>query len=196
MTGISTDGSPFPQSLTEASFIPGIPVETAGVADDSFFNFFLTELSKVFPYVNLFPWTAAILFSTSTHNPALRQSVLAVAALLAEQEGGGHNVAFAHLQIALQTIRNRLTETGADHGLAISSFLLAQYCIMKGEILVARHHLQGMAKILKKLHQTSQYDETPSPLTSDALTILIWRMAIRVDFISSIAVGQRPIFAE
>jgi len=193
MTGIST-GTPW-QSFDEA-FVPGIPVETADATGDSYFNFFLTELSKAFPYVNLFPWTAATIFSTSSHNPALRQSVLAVAALLAEQEGGGENVALGHLQIALQTIRSRLTETGADDGLAISSFLLAHYCIMKGEILVARHHLRGMAKLLQKLHQTSQNDATPSPLTSDALTILIWRMAIRVDFISSIATGQRPIFSE
>src|SRR5271156_4925839 len=56
--------------------------------DASYFNFFLTELSKCFPYVNLFPWTAATLFSTSLHNPALRQSVLAVAALTSTDLSG------------------------------------------------------------------------------------------------------------
>jgi hypothetical protein len=172
-----------------------IPIATEDSSGDSYFNFFLTELSKSFPYVNLFPWTAATLFSTSSLNPALRQSVLAVAALFAsQQEETRQGTSFAHLHSALQLIRSRLSETGADNGLAISTFLLAQYAIMRGEVSVARHHLRGMAKILLKLDQTSE--SAPSPITSDPLTILIWRMAIRVDFISSIATGEAPVLAE
>jgi len=66
-------------------------------SDPSYFNFFFTELSKAFPYVHLFPWTAATLFSTSNHNPALRHSVLAVAALIANQGDGGSSQALEHL---------------------------------------------------------------------------------------------------
>jgi hypothetical protein len=197
MTGISTNTSNSVTQLPTVVPKPVAPIETEDASGDSYFNFFLTELSKTFPYVNLFPWTAATLFSTSSLNPALRQSVLAVAALFAsQQDGGGQDTALAHLHGALQLIRSRLTETGADNGLAISSFLLAQYSIMKGEVAVARHHLRGMARIFQKLDQTSQNESTPSPITSDPLTILIWRMAIRVDFISSIAAGEAPIFAE
>jgi hypothetical protein len=92
-------------------------------------------------------------------------------------------------------IQSRLSETGADNGLAISTFLLAQYAVMKGEVSVARHHLRGMARILWNIdHQTSE--SAPSPITSDPLTILIWRMAIRIDFISSIATGEAPVIAK
>jgi hypothetical protein len=193
-----TDNSINRLSVTEIQLgIPHteVPIATEDSSGDSYFNFFLTELSKLFPYVNLFPWTAATLFSTSTHNPALRQSVLAVAALLAsQQEETRQGTSFAHLHSALQLIRSRLSQTGADNGLAISTFLLAQYAVMNGEVSVARHHLRGMAKILWKLNQTSE--SAPSPITSDPLTILIWRMAIRVDFISSIAVGDAPVLAE
>jgi hypothetical protein len=142
----------------------------------------------------LFPWTAATLFSTSTHNPALRQSVLAVAALFtSQQDETSLGTSFAHLHSALQLIRSRLSETGADNGLAISTFLLAQYSIMKGEVSVARHHLRGMAGILWKLDQS---ESAPSPITMDPLTILIWRMAVRIDFISSIATGEVPVIAK
>jgi hypothetical protein len=191
---MTSNALPVMEMQTDVNLPTGVPIETEDSSGDSYFNFFLTELSNSFPYVNLFPWTAATLFSTSTHNPALRQSVLAVAALFAsQQEGGDQSTSLAHLNDALQLIRNRLSEVGADNGLAISSFLLAQYSIMKGEVSIARQHLRGMARILRKLDQS---ESGPSPITSDPLTILMWRMAIRVDFISSIAVGESPVLAE
>ena len=166
----------------------------------SYFNFFLTELSQCFPYVNLFPWTAATLFSSSNHNPALRQSVLAVAALIADQEANGEAEALKHLQKALQLLRNRLSsvDVDVDDGLAISSFLLAHFSMMVGDHNTAKKHLRGMSIVLSKLNHamddgTDRRESVPSPLTTDKLTMLIWRMAIRIDFISSIACGKVPV---
>jgi hypothetical protein len=70
--------------------------------------------------VNLFPWTAAQLFSTSTHHPALRQSVLAVAALIADPgPQHGHVKALHHLQKALMQLQTQISASGADEGIAI-----------------------------------------------------------------------------
>ena len=163
--------------------------------DSSYFNFFLSELWKCFPYVNLFPWTAATLFSSSNHNPALRESVLAVAALIANQGSEGEREALVHLQKALQLLQSRFSNLEADDGMAISSFLLAHFSIMMGDYLTARNHLKGMSAILNKLdHGPSLHKESvPSPLNTDKLTLLIWRMAIRVDFISAVACGKAPV---
>src|SRR5271167_3352426 len=88
--------------------------------DGKYFNFFLSELSNCFPYVKLFPWAAAKLFVTSNHNPALRQSVLAVAALIAENDlRREHTQALEHLQKALQILRSNISTVEIDEGVAI-----------------------------------------------------------------------------
>ena len=162
----------------------------------SYFKFFLSELWKCFPYVNLFPWTAANLFSSSNHNPALRESVLAVAALIANRGSEGEREALEHLQKALQMLREGFSNLEADEGMAISSFLLAHLSLMMGDFVTAKKHLQGMSAILNNLDRGGPglYEEpVPSPLNTEKLTLLIWRMAIRVDFISSIACGKAPV---
>jgi hypothetical protein len=187
-------------SFLSSSAVP-ITSETQPSDEDhsgaSYFNFFLQELSKCFPYVNLFPWTAATLFSSSNHNPALRQSVLAVAALMANGAANGAAEALKHLQTALQLIRNRLSavDVSVDDGLAISSFLLAHFSMMLGDHATSKKHLRGMSIVLNKLdHSEGPHKESvPNPLTTDKLTMLIWRMAIRIDFISSIASGKEPV---
>jgi Fungal specific transcription factor domain len=210
--GTATDLSSFLSSSSTATLAPERRSSDEDRSGTSYFNFFLTELSQYFPYVNLFPWTAATLFSSSNHNPALRQSVFAVAALIADQSklgnGLGHPEALKHLQKALHLLRNKLSAVDVDinddgDGLAISSFLLAHFSIMLGDHNAAKKHLRGMSLMLSKLdhnntatsggERPSTGDSFPSPLTTDKLTILIWRMAIRIDFISSIACGQEPV---
>lgn len=177
--------------------------ESKDVEDDqseqSYFNFFLSELPKSFPYINLFPWTAATLFSSSNHYPALRQSVLAVASLIADRENHIPGEALRRLQIALQCLRNRLSEVdkNVDDGMIISSFLLAHFSMMLGDHASATKHLRGMSLFLSQLNHSRglHKDSIPSPLTTDKLTVLIWRMAIRIDFISSISEGRAPVLA-
>jgi Fungal specific transcription factor domain len=185
-----SDPSPVPESSSR-------PMEE-GAEDEPYFNFFLSELSRCFPYVNLFPWTAAHLFSTSLHHPALRQSVLAVGALIADNTLGGHQsheAALKHLQAALLQLQSQISERGADEGIAISSFLLAHFSIMLGDYKTAKSHLKGMVVVLGNLDPTLRARGTavPSPLSVSGLTMLIWRMAKRIDFISSVACGRAPV---
>jgi hypothetical protein len=204
--GTEYDESNSPDTTDLSSFLSSssiVPIASEPQMSDedrsgaSYFNFFLQELSQCFPYVNLFPWTAATLFSSSNHNPALRQSVLAVAALIADRTGNGASDALKHLQTALQLLRNRLStvDVGVDDGSAISSFLLAHFSMMLGDHTTAKKHLRGMSTVLSKRDhsQRPQKESVPSPLTTDKLTMLIWRMGIRIDFISSIACGKGPV---
>jgi hypothetical protein len=195
---MATDLSTFLSSSSTLAVTSERPISEEDRSGASYFNFFLTELSQCFPYVNLFPWTAATLFSSSNHNPALRQSVLAVAALIADKEASGEAQALKHLQKALQLLRNRLSsvDVGVDEGVAISSFLLAHFSMMVGDHATTRKHLRGMSSVLSKLdHSEGPHTKEliPSPFTMDKLTMLIWRMAIRVDFIASIACGKEPV---
>jgi len=159
------------------------------LSDDSYFNFFFTELSKAFPYVYLFPCTAATLFSSSNHHPALRHAVLAVAALISDPEEA-HTEALNHLTIVIQGLRNRLSSADAVEAETIICFLLAHFSIAVGDPQSARKHLDGMGGLLKKIGSAEAF---PNPTSTNKLTVLIWRMAIRVDSISSIACGEAPI---
>jgi hypothetical protein len=188
LTSGSESQSPF---AVQATLHPN-PAEGTG---DSFFDFFLSELSKCFPYVHLFPWTAARLFSSSDHSPALRHSVLAVAALVRNKDALGQAEALDHLQQALQLIRVTLLGAEVDEGIAISSFMLSHFSMMLGDPVAVRKHLKGMSVALQRLNYSfgPHKEMVPSPLRTDELTMLIWRMAIRLDFISSIASGKNPI---
>lgn len=174
---------------------PSAQNSTLGVSqEEKDFQFFLSELSKCFPYVNLFPWAAATLFSKSYHNPALRESVLSVAALIADNDlEKGHARALHHLTKALTILQNKINTVDIDDGLAISSFLLAHFCLMLGDHVAAKTHLKGMVTVLAKLDPEGMRESVLSPLTIDPLTMLIWRMAKRIDFITSIASGEPPV---
>ena len=107
----------------------------------------------------------------------------------------GQAEALEHLQKALSLIRDKISNVEVDEGLAISSFLLSHFSIMSGDHVTAKKHLRGMLVVLQKLNHSpeTKKDVVPSPSNINELTILIWRMAIRIDFISSITSGQRPI---
>lgn len=158
-----------------------------------YFDFFLSELPKFFPYVGLFPWTAATLFSASNNHPALRHSVLSVAALLRNRgKDAGRLESFHHLQEALRLLQTRISSHDVDEGVAISSFLLSYLSLIAGDLENARTHLKGMLLVLDQLEPGIPLQGISKPAVNP-LTTLIWRMAIRIDFILSIAFGQAPL---
>lgn len=82
--------------------------------------------------------------------------------------------------------------------------------MMLGDYVTAKKHLKGMLVVLQRLDhyhvaeggggRTGEggggREGVPNPLRMDELTMLIWRMAIRIDFISSIASGKQPLLPE
>ena len=65
-----------------------------------------------------------------------------------------------------------------------------------GEHASARKHLAGLHLVLAQLQQDhlARNAGVLSPYAISPLTMLIWRMAVRMDFIMALMYGQRPIF--
>ena len=84
-----------------------------------------------------------------------------------------------------------------DEGVAISIFLLAYFNVSSGELISARKHLAGLSMVLAQLQADYLVKSggTLSPYAISPLTMLIWRMAIRMDFVMAIMYGLRPVFA-
>jgi hypothetical protein len=82
-----------------------------------------------------------------------------------------------------------------DEGVAISIFLLAYFNVTSGEHSTARKHLQGLCTVLTQLQQdyVARNGRILSPYAISPITMLVWRMAIRMDFILSLMYGLRPI---
>lgn len=165
--------------------------------DLPYFRFFLAEMSNVLPYVNIFPSAVSSLFSSSIHHPALRHSVLSISALIADKVAHrGRERALQHLQKSLKLLQNSLSAVEVDEGVAISIFLLAYFNVSSGEHASARKHLTGLAMVMQQIQQDHMVRNggVLSPYAISPLTMLVWRMAIRMDFIISILYAQRPIF--
>jgi len=175
------------------------PVPTSDIpsSDLPYFTFFLEQMSNILPYVNLFPSAPSNVFSVSLQHPALRHSILSISALIADKKSDRGRVrALDNLQKSLKHLKTSLSAVEVDEGMAISIFLLAYFNVSSGEHNTARKHLQGLRLVLEQLKQNhlARNGGVPSPYAVSPLTMLIWRMAIRMDFIISIMYGQLPIF--
>jgi len=196
-TSLSTALSP------SSSFLPSLytpalaPDPDIPQADLPYLSFFLAEMSNVLPYVNLFPSAVSSLFGSSIHHPALRHSVLSISALISDKKSHrGKQRALEHLQHSLKFLQKSLSAVEVDEGLAISIFLLAYFNVSNGECSTASKHLVGLCMVMEQLQQDHMVRNAGvlSPYAISPLTMLVWRMAIRLDFIMALMYSLRPIF--
>jgi hypothetical protein len=165
--------------------------------DVSYFHFFREQMSNILPYVNIFPSAPSSLVSSSLHHQALRHSILSINALIADKKSDkGRQRTLEHVQKSLNTLQNSLSAVEVDEGVAISIFLLAYFNFASGEHSTARKHLQGLCTVLDQLQSEhlTKNGGILSPHAISPLTMLIWRMAIRMDFVLAITYGERPSF--
>ena len=193
----STETSPSENSYTLIHSPAPVPTPDIPTSDLPYFTFFLEQMSNILPYVNLFPSAPSNVFSASLQHPALRHSILSISALIADKKSDrGRVTALDHLQKSLKHLQTSLSAVEVDEGMAISIFLLAYFNVGSGEHATARKHLHGLQLVLEQLKQNhlARNGGVPSPYAVSPLTMLIWRMAIRMDFIISIMYSQPPIF--
>jgi hypothetical protein len=195
---VTTDTtSPSSGSLTLIRSPPPVPDPDIPSTDLPYFSFFLEEMYNVLPYVNLFPAAPSSVFTTSLHHPALRHSVLSISALISDKKSErGRRRALEHLHKSLKLLQGSLSAVEVDEGVAISIFLLAYFNVSSGEHASARKHLAGLSMVLAQLHTDHVIKNGGflSPYAMSPCTMLVWRMAIRMDFIISIMYGLRPVF--
>ena len=154
-------------------------------------------MRNVLPYVDLFPAAPASVFSSSLYHPALRHSLLSVSALISDKKSErGQQRALEHLQKSLTFLQRSLSAVEVDEGVAISIFLLAYFNVSSGELVSARKHLAGLNMVLAQLKADYLVKSGGILLyyAVSPLTMLIWRMAIRMDFVMAIMYGLRPVF--
>lgn len=195
----STTTKTSPPDMSFALFHSPAPVPDPDIpsGDLPYFNFFLEEMCNILPYVNIFPSAPSSLFSSSLHHPALRHSILSISALISDKKSSkGKQRALEHLQKSLKLLQTSLSAAEVDEGVAISVFLLAYFDISCGDLPSAQKHLQGLCMVLAQLQQEHlvRNGGVLSPYAISPLTMLVWRMAIRMDFILAIMYGRRPVF--
>jgi hypothetical protein len=123
--------------------------------------------------------------------------VLSISALISDKKSErGRRRALEHLQKSLKLLQGSLSAVEVDEGVAISIFLLAYFNVSSGEHASARKHLAGLNMVLAQLQADHLIKNggVLSPYAVSPCTMLIWRMAIRMDFIMSIMYGLRPVF--
>jgi hypothetical protein len=202
--GRADNSSPVSSTESQANYLlypphaPALVPDTdISTSDLPYFTFFLYQMSNVLPYVNLFQSVPGKLFSRSLDHPALRYSVLSVSALRADRKRGmDQGRALELFQKSLISLQESLNVVRLDEGVVISIFLLCYFNITSGEVMSARNHLAGLHLVLTQMleEHKSRNRGLFSPYAISPLTRVIWRMAIRMDFIIAMLFGLRPVF--
>jgi Fungal specific transcription factor domain len=170
---------------------PPVPDPDIPQCDQTYFHYFSSEMRYVLPYVNIFTSTITDLLGASMVHPALRHGVLSISALLADRKSQvGRARSLEHLQKSLSLIQTSLSAIQVDEGVAISIFLLSYLSAFMGDFVAARKHLLGLRLVFEQL----QTDYLKSGRPFKPLTMLIWRMAIRMDLIISMGFTLYPVF--
>lgn len=88
-----------------------------------------------------------------------------------------------------------ISDSDVDEGTTISCFLLAYLNLIYGDIDAVEIHLQGMNSMFNTLisEDATRIEPVPQQRVMSPLTVLMRRMAMRLDFISSIITGRSPV---
>ena len=209
-------GSPLSQMLTTFTEEEqmgmdneGLPVvRTLPVAEDSiidpqdshYLRFFILEMPRVLPYAKLFPTAVGEVFYNGIHHTALRHSILSLSAFMADRRAKRPATrAYMHLQKALCLLQDAISNGNVDDGVLYAVFLMVYFNIINSDHASSRRHLQGLQSLLdyRQRQVAAERTLTPNlsqPVVMPALTMLIRRMAMRLDFVLAIFYARKPIF--
>jgi hypothetical protein len=193
--GMDADGLPVIRTM---------PVPDKSVIDpqDShYLRFFVLEMPRVLPYARLFPTAVGEVFYNGIHHAALRYSILSLSAFVVDRrEKRPVTRAYMHLQKSLRMLQDAITKGDIDDGVLYAVFLMVYFNIVNSDHASSRRHLQGLKSLLDyRQRPTSSTERNVSinregQLVMPALTMLIRRMAIRLDFVLAIFYAREPIF--
>jgi hypothetical protein len=188
----------------------GMPiVRTLPIANDSivdpqdshYLRFFVLEMPRVLPYAKLFPTAVGEVFYNGIHHTALRHAILSLSAFMADRRAKRPATrAYMHLQKALRLLQDAISGGNIDDGVLYAVFLMVYFNLVNSDHASSRRHLQGLQSLLdyrqrqvtaeRTLTSTGQGNQLVMPV----LTMLIRRMAMRLDFVLSIFYARKPIF--
>ena len=156
--------------------------------DLPYINYFISEMPKLHPYAVVFPGFIPDLMRIATSVTPFRHSLISLSAVIADTSLQRPLVrALLHHQVTLRTVQDLLSlGRGTEVATIYSVMMLAYFNLFSGRFLSARRHLRGVSLLLQQHSATGML---PSPTT-----MLIWRCAVRLDYIISSVYPCNPIF--
>jgi hypothetical protein len=132
------------------------------------------------------------MFCRALEHLALRYTLIAVSAWVYDEIAGrSRERSIVNLRKAIPMIQQAVSSTALDDGHGFAVFLLAYLSILRGDVRGVSLHTMGFYQILRHC-KVLQEDGTPT-LNHTALSMILWRIAIRADNISGFA-GPRTAF--
>lgn len=194
-----------PQSDSTISIIRSPQAEEYLVdpRDVHYLAFFLATMPYVFPYTNLFPSIVQDLFARSVPHVTLRHSLLSISSMIADYRQRKSMDRFHFLYIcALHKIQEAISTLNVDEGTAIAVFLVLWIDVVRAELRSSKKHLRGLYLLLQELQKSYRRpDSAPGMLVDQnggvgvtPLIMQIWRIAIRLDFTTSLYLIDTPVF--
>ena len=167
-------------------------------------------MSYILPYTNIFPSIVHDVFARCVMHIALRHSVLSVSSMIADYRAKRPMDRF-HFQYitSLQKIQQAIQIMSLDEGIAIAVFLILWIDVVRAELRPSRKHLRGLYLLFQELQKRYRdpsasaalsqdpqilVDERGSTVGVSSLIMQIWRIALRLDFTTSLYLVQPPVF--
>jgi Fungal specific transcription factor domain len=191
--GMDADGLPVIRALP-------VPDSAIDPQDTPYLRFFVLEMPRVLPYARLFPTAVGEVFYNGIHHTALRHSILSLSSFMADRRAKRPPTrAYMHLQKALRLLQDAISKGSIDDGVLYAVFLMVYFNIVNSDHASARRHLQGLQSLLDFRQRQVAAERTMTatlgqPFVAPALTMLIRRMAMRLDFVLAMFYARKPIF--
>ena len=176
---------------------------TINSLDDRYFHFFLSSMASVLPYTGIFRSIVRDVFARSVLHITLRHSVLSISSMIVDYRLQRSMDRF-HVQYitSLHKIQKAIEYMSLDEGTTIAVFLILWIDVVRAELRSSRKHLRGLYLLLQELQKTYRPPGSEPEILVDQsggvgvspLMMQIWRIAIRLDFTTSLYLVEPPIF--
>jgi len=206
-TTIATDPTDITLQITQT---PRATEDMVDPRDSRYFHFFLSTMSYILPYTSIFPSIVHDVFARCVMHIALRHSVLSISSMIADYRAKRPMDRF-HFQYikSLQKIQHAIQIMSLDEGITIAVFLILWIDVVRAELRPSRKHLRGLYLLFQELQKRYRdpsasaalsqdpqilVDERGSTVGVSLLIMQIWRIALRLDFTTSLYLVQPPVF--
>ena len=182
---------------------PVAPEDIVSPLDNSYFAFFLRTMPHVLPYPRLFPTIVKEVFTRSVVHRTLRHSVLSISSMIADYRLQRSMDRFHYNYItSLRMIQNSIQLQDVDEATTLAVFLVLWIDVVRAELRSSTKHLRGLYLLLQEIQKKCRPPDMDAGIFIDKsggvgvspLIMSIWRLAIRLDFTTSLYLCSAPVF--
>jgi hypothetical protein len=160
-------------------------------------------MAYVLPYTSLFPRIVGDVFARSVPHTTLRHSVLSISSMIADYRLRRPMDRFIILYgRSLHRIQDAIRLHDLDEGTTLAVLLILWIDVVRAELRSSRKHLLGLYLLFQELQKRHRLPHSAPGILIDnrggigvsPLMMQIWRIAIRLDFTTSLYLVQPPVF--